>query len=128
MVVASEPLEKVTSSSVIEPEKTARLQSSSPVCVILDDDSSPIPPTDKKPARHTPTTSVKKAVTEHEKANAKPAKRSRDSEKAASKDKSSETSETKRKRLNDGIDIDRNRRKRLPRSLSLREFEKGRTD
>ena len=106
-MVASEPLDRNTSSSVVEPDKAASIRSSSPVCVILDDDSSPIPSTDKKAARHTPTTPMKKAAVEHDKADSKPAKRSRDSEKAASKDKSSEI---KRKRLNDGIDIDRSRK------------------
>ncbi len=84
-----------------EAEKTTPVQPPSPICVILDDDSSPAPSIDKKVVRQTPTTSVKKS-NENDKNTSKPNKRSRDSDKSHTKEKTNENIEIKRKRLNDG--------------------------
>ena len=85
----------------VEAEKSHSNLPSSPVCVILDDDSSPAPSIDKKDTRQVLAKQVKKSV-EPEKTSSKSSKRSRDVEKTHIKDKSSESSESKRKRLNDG--------------------------
>lgn len=82
-----------------EPEKTTPVQPPSPICVILDDDSSPSPATEKKLIQQTSG----KKVNENEKTDSKQNKRSRDSDKNHNKDKANEHTETKRKRLNDGI-------------------------
>ncbi|CAF1477150.1 unnamed protein product [Adineta ricciae] len=98
---ASEMSDKGSVEHSVEAEKSHVNQPSSPVCVILDDDSSPAPSVDKKDARQVLTKSVKKS-SEPEKTSSKSSKRSRDVEKIHTKDKSSESSESKRKRLNDG--------------------------
>lgn len=89
----------------IEAEKSTPVQPPSPVCVILDDDSSPAPSIEKKSTRQ----SSEKKINETEKNSSssghtsKSTKRSRDSEKSHTKEKTStEHSETKRKRLSDG--------------------------
>lgn len=83
-------------SSSHENDKSNVVQPSSPICVILDDDSDPAPLVDKK--------STEKKTNESEKTS-KSSKRSREPEKShSSKDKtSSEHSEAKRKRLSDGL-------------------------
>ncbi|CAF1400559.1 unnamed protein product [Adineta ricciae] len=99
--VTSEMSDKGSVEHSAEAEKSHANQPSSPVCVILDDDSSPAPSIDKKDARQVLTKPVKKS-SEPEKTSSKSSKRSRDVEKTHTKDKSSESSESKRKRLNDG--------------------------
>jgi len=54
-----------------ETEKNTLVQPPSPICVILDDDSSPAPSIDKKVVRQTPTTPVKKS-NENDKNSSKP--------------------------------------------------------
>jgi hypothetical protein len=81
-----------------ELEKITSIQPPSPICVILDDDSSPSPSIEKKIIRQI----SEKKFNENEKNNSKQTKRSRDSDKNSNKDKISEHIETKRKRLNDG--------------------------
>ncbi|CAF3361537.1 unnamed protein product [Rotaria sp. Silwood1] len=83
-----------------EPEKTTPVQPPSPICVILDDDSSPAPSIDKKVVRQTSTTPVKR-TNDNDKNNSKQSKQSRDSDKSRNKEKTNENTETKRKRLND---------------------------
>ncbi|CAF4453759.1 unnamed protein product, partial [Rotaria sp. Silwood2] len=110
-VVQLSPTPSVTATSDIvekgsvilsnETEKTTPVQPPSPICVILDDDSSPAPSIDKKIVRQTSTTPVKR-TNENDKNTSKQNKRSRDSDKSHNKEKISENTETKRKRLNDG--------------------------
>jgi hypothetical protein len=99
--VTSELTDKGSVTLSTETETTTPVQAASPVCVILDDDSSPTPSIDKKVVRRTPTTPVKRS-NDNEKNSSKPNKRSRDSDKSYPKDKTNESSEIKRKRLNDG--------------------------
>ncbi|CAF0931933.1 unnamed protein product [Rotaria sp. Silwood1] len=109
-VVQLSPTPSVTATSEIfekgsvvlsnEPEKTTPVQPPSPICVILDDDSSPAPSIDKKVVRQTSTTPVKR-TNDNDKNNSKQSKQSRDSDKSRNKEKTNENTEIKRKRLND---------------------------
>lgn len=96
-----EPVEKESVALPNEAEKFTTVQPSSPVCVILDDDSSPTPSVEKKVVRQI---SEKKSH-EPEKSTSKQVKRSRDSDPNPPKDKPDEHSESKRKRLTDGIPL-----------------------
>ena len=114
---------------VNESEKLASALPPSPPCVILDDDSSPAPSIDKKSTRQTPTTSAKKS-TDTDKSSSKATKRSRESDKALQKDKPSESTETKRKRLTDGLffcDLERWPTE-LDFSATFRQLQKGYID
>jgi hypothetical protein len=96
--------EKGSVTLVNETEKTTPVQPPSPICVILDDDSSPAPSIDKKDVRQTSTTPVKK-TDDIDRNSSKQSKRSRDSDKIHNKEKTSENTDVKRKRLNDGIEF-----------------------
>jgi hypothetical protein len=101
--------------SVIVPneiEKTIPVQPPSPICVILDDDSSPAPSIEKKIVRQI----SEKKTNDNEKNSSKSTKRSRDSDKNHEKEKTTEHTEMKRKRLNDGSS-----RKIIPSSKSRNE-------
>jgi hypothetical protein len=91
--------EKGSVTLVNETENTTPVQPPSPICVILDDDSSPSPSIDKKVVRQISI----KTINENDKNNSKQNKRSRDSDKNYNKEKANEHIETKRKRLNDGM-------------------------
>ncbi len=84
-----------------EIEKTIPVQPPSPICVILDDDSSPAPSIEKKIVRQI----SEKKTNDNEKNSSKSTKRSRDSDKNHEKEKTTEHTEMKRKRLNDGNSI-----------------------
>lgn len=99
ITTASDIFDRGSSLVSNEPEKTVAVQPPSPICVILDDDSIPSPPIDKKVVRQPSPT---KRTHESDNSSSKQSKRSRDSDKSHSKEKSSETSDAKRKRANDG--------------------------
>jgi hypothetical protein len=102
--ITSEISEKESIELSTETEKTTLVQPPSPICVILDDDSSPAPSIDKKDVRQTSTTPVKK-TDDIDRNSSKQSKRSRDSDKIHNKEKTSENTDVKRKRLNDGIEF-----------------------
>jgi hypothetical protein len=102
-----------------EPEKSTSVQPPSPICVILDDDSSPAPSVEKKIVRQT----SEKKSNENEKISSKQNKRSRDSDKTQTKDKSNEHSEIKRKRLNDGILQEEENKMKSNLDLFFRKFK-----
>ena len=99
---AVELTEKLSDTPANDPEKSTSVQLPSPVCVILDDDSSPAHSIDKKIGRQIPE---KKSTETEKSSSSKSTKRSRDSDRTQNKDSTNEHSDSKRKRLNDGIDF-----------------------
>ncbi|UJR28096.1 hypothetical protein I4U23_009351 [Adineta vaga] len=98
----SEISEKGSIELPLDTEKSHTIQPSSPICVILDDDSSPAPSIDKKDVRQTSTTPIKKSNETEKTSSSKSSKRTRDGDKSQNKDKTSDSVESKRKRLSDG--------------------------
>lgn len=95
---AIEGAEKDAITSGNDGDKSTSIQPPSPVCVIIDEDFSPPPSIDKKIVRQT----SEKKSTEPEKTSSKSMKRSRDSDRVQTKENSTDHSDSKRKRLNDG--------------------------